>query len=519
MTIAPSLITLDLILNQLPLAYFLFEIFLKTSLFILIGIVAAFFYRTHSASNISLVWLIVITASLAVPVFSLVMPGIPLEVEIVQSELEATGVIFNTSNELLLSPWQSIAAKVVTAGTFVYLVGVLLMGSYLVAGIVRLLLLTYRAELIESRQVNQILDQLKMINGSSTKIALKSSPLVSTPLTWGIRNHTILLPQFALKWDSGLLHQAISHELGHIQRNDWFYHVLTKIFLCLYWPIPLAWFAAKVLKIETEKACDDAAVDCTGSDINYANNLLAVACGIKEKDLKSAVGMSSKPSILMLRIQHILSGEKKRNFLRSDEIFIAIAFVLILVAPFSALHFNTSYVETAQPLISKLPRESVKNLPPLQGVQITRPAVQKPEHLRQNYVAKNSFVGAAKRHPQLAAHSRNNTHEILGLEFTLQPAVFFKDWESTPLYMPNPRYPTRAIKKGIEGHVVAEFKIDKNGTVYDTKIIESVPTGTFDKSVLAAVNEFIYCPEVVKGIGGNNQSVRKRFSFSLTESI
>ena len=85
--------------------------------------------------------------------------------------------------------------------------------------------------------------------------------------------------------------------------------------------------------------------------------------------------------------------------------------------------------------------------------------------------------------------------------------------------MPNPRYPTRAIKKGIEGHVVAEFKIDKNGTVYDTKIIESVPTGTFDKSVLAAVNEFIYCPEVVKGIGGNNQSVRKRFSFSLTESI
>jgi len=55
--------------------------------------------------------------------------------------------------------------------------------------------------------------------------------------------------------------------------------------------------------------------------------------------------------------------------------------------------------------------------------------------------------------------------------------------------------------------------------VYDTKIIESVPTGTFDKSVLAAVNEFIYCPEVVKGIGGNNQSVRKRFSFSLTESI
>ena len=67
--------------------------------------------------------------------------------------------------------------------------------------------------------------------------------------------------------------------------------------------------------------------------------------------------------------------------------------------------------------------------------------------------------------------------------------------------------------------MVAEYKIADDGKVFDVTIIESVPTGTFEKSVLAAVNDFIYCSEIAKGIGGKNKPVRKRFSFSIVDPV
>lgn len=48
-----------------------------------------------------------------------------------------------------------------------------------------------------------------------------------------------------------------------------------------------------------------------------------------------------------------------------------------------------------------------------------------------------------------------------------------------------PRYPSRAQRKRIEGHVKAEFMIDAEGYVKtdSIKILESVPPGVFDNSV------------------------------------
>jgi protein TonB len=101
------------------------------------------------------------------------------------------------------------------------------------------------------------------------------------------------------------------------------------------------------------------------------------------------------------------------------------------------------------------------------------------------------------------------------IDFTVSPEALFKKWEAAPLIVSAPAYPPHALQRGIEGHVVAEFSLDEEGRVRETTIIESVPTGVFDTAVLRAVKKFVYCPEVVDGIGGNNQPIRKRFSFAL----
>jgi len=52
----------------------------------------------------------------------------------------------------------------------------------------------------------------------------------------------------------------------------------------------LAWFAASSLKTESEKACDDAAINCNGSNIDYAKNLLGVANNIRQCSPYVAIG-------------------------------------------------------------------------------------------------------------------------------------------------------------------------------------------------------------------------------------
>ncbi len=53
-----------------------------------------------------------------------------------------------------------------------------------------------------------------------------------------------------------------------------------------------------------------------------------------------------------------------------------------------------------------------------------------------------------------------------------------------------PRYPRRAKKRGIEGHVDISFKIRPNGEVFDMKITNSKPAGVFDRAALKALKRW-----------------------------
>jgi TonB family protein len=516
---------LDTLLLQYPVVYFLLEITLKTSLVICVAWGVNYFCREQPASNSSLVWLVAVIAALSIPVISLLVPGITVELEFTATQLDKidpsvlSATVASSQNQV------EFLDKILVSATNLYLIVVMLMMCYLGAGLLRLFLLANTTKKVESETINEMFNQLKLVNGVSTSILLLSSPSISTPLTWGIFRHRILLPEAALSWDKVLLQQALSHELGHIQRNDWFYQLLAKIVLCLHWPNPLAWFAANALKIESEKACDDAAIDSIGSNVNYAKNLLGVASNISNRSPYVAIGLFSRPSVLAQRINHILSHNKNRAFLRSDEIFIALISALIVVAPFSLLHFSTKFIESTEhieqspPVIAKnegLERsENVAAVEPNEIIEESSGA-KKPVAITRVDSYSPSHIGIIpKRKMNLVFTEEIAKTQAVSYDFEFEKESLYGNWESTPLHTPNPKYPERAINRKIEGYIVAEYKIADDGKVFDVTIIESVPTGTFERSVLTAVNDFIYCSEIAKGIGGNSKPVRKRFSFSL----
>jgi len=73
------------------------------------------------------------------------------------------------------------------------------------------------------------------------------------PMTWGVRNHTILLPSSARQWSDERCRLVLAHELAHVKRNDGLLQIFIQIVCSVYWFNPLVWYAAHRIRSERER--------------------------------------------------------------------------------------------------------------------------------------------------------------------------------------------------------------------------------------------------------------------------
>jgi len=91
------------------------------------------------------------------------------------------------------------------------------------------------------------------------------------------------------------------------------------------------------------------------------------------------------------------------------------------------------------------------------------------------------------------------------------------DGEYLPIVKVNPIYPPRAAGRGIEGYVVVEYTVNRDGTVRDVVIIEAEPPGVFNRAAVAAAQKYIYKPRVIDGTPVEVPGVRTRITFELED--
>lgn len=94
---------------------------------------------------------------------------------------------------------------------------------------------------------------------------------------------------------------------------------------------------------------------------------------------------------------------------------------------------------------------------------------------------------------------------------------FTSDGEYLPIVRVNPRYPTNAATRGIEGWVIVEFTVTSNGSVKDPVIIENEPSSIFDREARRAVTKWKYKPRVIEGNPVEVPGVRTKLIFSLDD--
>lgn len=85
--------------------------------------------------------------------------------------------------------------------------------------------------------------------------------------------------------------------------------------------------------------------------------------------------------------------------------------------------------------------------------------------------------------------------------------------QAMPLYRVEPKYPSRALKRKMEGYVILRFTIDELGKPTDIESIEAEPSRVFVRPAIQALKQWKYQPKLVKGkaITQPGQTVRLEY--------
>ncbi|WP_226661454.1 energy transducer TonB [Microbulbifer aggregans] len=87
-----------------------------------------------------------------------------------------------------------------------------------------------------------------------------------------------------------------------------------------------------------------------------------------------------------------------------------------------------------------------------------------------------------------------------------------------PIVKIAPRYPTNALKSGIEGYVVLEFTVNAQGSVETPRVIEAVPANIFDEAAKKAVSKYKYKPKYDKdGRIAAVEGVQAKIEFTISK--
>ncbi len=145
----------------------------------------------------------------------------------------------------------------------------------------------------------------RALNGGWTRgLDVRVSAHMRAPATFG---STVLLPAGYDNWTLEKLTAAIAHERAHVINRDCYMLWLARLYACVFWFNPLAWWIQRRLALLAETTSDEAAVAMLGDQPRYAEILLEFAQPAGGGAAPDAAAAMARPNISK-RIERILSG-------------------------------------------------------------------------------------------------------------------------------------------------------------------------------------------------------------------
>ncbi|EPM4286194.1 energy transducer TonB [Vibrio alginolyticus] len=89
--------------------------------------------------------------------------------------------------------------------------------------------------------------------------------------------------------------------------------------------------------------------------------------------------------------------------------------------------------------------------------------------------------------------------------------------QALPLYRVDPRYPSKALKRRVEGYVIMRFTIDATGRPKDIEVIEAEPERMFEREAIRALKKWKYQPKVEDGVSIEQFGQTSKVEFKLAK--
>ena len=140
-------------------------------------------------------------------------------------------------------------------------------------------------------------------------LEVRSSDLISSPLTYGILRPVILLPKKFDRSDETALQYVLAHEYIHIRRFDAITKILFAATLCVHWFNPLVWVMYVLANRDVELSCDGCVLRMLGKKEKsaYARALIRME---ERKSGMSALYSHFSKNAITERIEAIMKFKK-----------------------------------------------------------------------------------------------------------------------------------------------------------------------------------------------------------------
>ena len=156
----------------------------------------------------------------------------------------------------------------------------------------------------------------------SRPLAVRSSDLISSPLTYGILHPVILLPKKLDRNDQVALKYVLTHEYVHIRRFDAITKILFAAVLCIHWFNPLVWVMYVLANRDIELSCDTWVIRMMGEKKRSSYALMLIKMEERRNGMSALCSHFGKNAISE-RIEAIMKFKKTS--------ILACAFALVLV--------------------------------------------------------------------------------------------------------------------------------------------------------------------------------------------
>jgi HEAT repeat protein/beta-lactamase regulating signal transducer with metallopeptidase domain len=372
------------------------ETLIRTSaLFALVGI-AAFVVRRSSATLRHTLWSFAIVGAVLLPVLSKVAPFqwrvLPAasvspsavsrskapKADQVDDEASTPGAARSNvdgDEQGAGAPAESAAPSLLARLPFspatgllaLWAVGALILLARLVVGLVTVNRIAERATEVTDDAWRNLTDRAIRALDVRVPVEVRRSDEVAMPFATGLVRPIIVLPANTDTWNPQQREAVLLHELAHISRGDLAMNVLSHVMRAAYWVNPLAWLAAHRLRVEGEKACDDAVIRGGARPSEYADHLLSIVRTVGNTVPNVALAMARRSDFEGRLLAILEPGVPRGRLTRVRSFALAVLFIaavmpLAAMTPIGGAMPKPQDIETA---LNEMPSSQQPNNAPL----------------------------------------------------------------------------------------------------------------------------------------------------------